>query len=190
MSPTPLSSWTGQLATDILLDTGILYVGSSIFSAQEGGLKYDEGKTIREIEFAGKRSAVATLDRTVMFKPKLTGTILELPATSLLSIEPGASSATVSGGPSGASQYQPKAAGVLYAAADYLSNVRAAWQRTDGTYFQVRFPKALCIKWDIAGTDKQEGKFAIEIEGRLDMTVSGAHVSDPPMVYEYFSVTP
>jgi hypothetical protein len=191
--PNPLSSWNGQIPTDVLLDSGILLIGSSpavAFSAQEGGLKWDPGKTLRQIAFDGQHSDIAGLDRTVTWKPKLTCTILEIPLAAWSQLEPGSVLATVAGGPSGATQVQPKPAGVLYAAGDYIANARVAWQRTDGTYFQIRMPKALVGKWDVAGTDKAEGKWAIEIEPRLDMAVSGQLVSNCPFVGEYFTVTP
>jgi|SRR6185437_1912876 len=191
--PNPLSSWNGQIPTDVLLDSGIFLIGASpqnAFSAQEGGLKWDPGKTLREIDFDGRRSAVAGLDRTVFWKAKLTATLLEIPLAAWSQLEPGSVLATVAGGPSGATQVQPKPAGVLYAAGDYIANARIAWQRTDGTYFQIRMPKALVVKWDIAGTDKQEGKWAVEVEPRLDMGVSGQLVNNPPYVGEYFSVQP
>lgn len=190
MTTGTISSWNGQLPNDVDLDSGVLYIGSSVFSAQEGGLKYDENKTIRQIAFDGQRSPIAGLDRTVEYKPKISGTIIQVPIASLESMNPGMGLVTVAGGPSGATQLQSKVAGVLYAAADYLANVKAIWERGDGTYFQVRFPKAVVVKWDVAGTDKQEAKWNIEIEARLDMTVSGAKVSDPPMVYEYFAPAP
>ncbi len=191
--PNVLSSWNGQIPTDVLLDSGVFLIGASpgiAFSAQEGGLKWDPGKTLKEIDFDGKRSAVAGLDRTVMWKPKLTATLLEFPLAAWSQLEPGSVLATVAGGPSGATQVWPKPAGVLYAAGDYIANARIAWQRTDGSYFQIRMPKALVGKWDIAGTDKAEGKWAIEIEPRLDMAVSGQLINNPPFVGEYFTVTP
>lgn len=191
--PNVLSSWNGQIPTDVLLDSGIFLIGASpgvAFSAQEGGLKWDPGKTGRQIEFDGQRSDIAGLDRTVRWKPKLTVTIIEVPLAAWSQLEPGSVLATVVGGPSGATQVQPKPAGVLYAAGDYIANARLAFQRTDGTYFQIRMPKALVGKWDIAGTDKQEGKWAIEIEPRLDMAVTGQLINTCPFVGEYFTVAP
>lgn len=191
--PNPLSSWNGQIPTDVLLDSGILLFGSSpgvAFSAQQGGLKWDPGKIIHPIEFDGKRSDIAGLDRTNGYKGKLTATILEIPLAAWSQLEPGSVLATVAGGPSGATQVWPKPAGILYAAGDYITNARVAWQRTDGTYFQIRMPKALVVKWDLAGSDKAEGKWAIEIDARLDMSVTGQLVNNPPFVGEYFTVTP
>ena len=191
--PNVLSSWNGQIPTDVLLDSGVFLIGSSpgvAFSGQEGGIKWDPGKAVRHIGFDGERAPVAGLDRTTGWAAKLTATLLEIPLAAWSQLEPGSVLATVAGGPSGATQVWPKPAGVLYASGDYIANARVVWQRTDGTYFQIRMPKALIVKWDIAGTDKQEGKWAVEIEPRLDMGVTGQLINNPPFVGEYFSVTP
>lgn len=191
--PTPLSSWNGQLPTDVILDSGILYFGASpgtAFSAQRGGLKWDPGEEKRQIEFDGQHSGVAGLDRTTFWKAKLSGNFLQVPVAAWSQLEPGAALATVAGGPAGATQVQPKSAGVLYAAGDYLANARIAFMRGDGTYFQIRMPKAVVVKWDLSGTEKEEGLYAIEIEARLDMTVSGNTPATPPFVGEYFTGAP
>lgn len=189
----PLSSWNGQLPTDVQLDSGILYINGAIFSAQEGGLKFDPGKEIRQIAFDGQRSAVKGLDRTVFWKPMISGVILQVPSSKFGTLEAGASGpgSTIAGGPSGATQLIPKSAGVLYASGDYITAPRAVWYRGDGTYVQVRFyDGGLCVKWDETGQDKTEAKFAIEIEARLDLTASGRNVYDCPFIMEYFSVDP
>ncbi len=193
----PLSTYTASLPTDVLLDSGVLYIGApgarTVFSAQEGGLKFDPGKTIRDVAFAGQRTRVKGLSRTVNFAPKFTGTILEVSPTTMTVLEPGVTTGVVmSGSPSGlTSGFQPKAAGILYATGDYLSTISAVWQRGDGTYVQVRFyDGAEVIKWDIAGTDKQEGKITVEIDALLDMSVSGRHTSDAPYIIEYFTQAP
>lgn len=188
----PLSSYTTTLPSDVLLDTGIMYLGASIFAAQDGGIKFDPGKTFRQVQFDGQRSRIKGLDRTVAFAPKITGTVIEMSPALMLDFEPGAVPATVAGSPAGfTTGYEPKQAGVLFLAGDYIASCRVIWQRGDGTYVQVRFfDGALCAKWDMAGTDKQEVKIAIELEAVLDMTVSGRKVSDPPFIIEFFSTAP
>lgn len=189
----PLSSWNGQLPTDVQLDSGILYINGAIFSAQDGGLKFDPGKEIRDIPFDGRRSKVKGIDRTVFWTPVISGNIMQVPVANFGVIEPGASapSSTITGGPSGATQRVGKSAGVLYASGDYIVQPRVVWYRGDGTYVQVRFfDGGLCTKWDETGQDKSEVKYAIEIEARLDLTASGRQVYDCPFVMEYFSVAP
>ena len=186
----PLGSWTGTLPADVMLDSGVLYIGSSIFSAQNGGLKFDPTRTVRQVIFDGQRSPILGLDRTVETKAVITGTILEVPDSKFISIEPGATLAVTTGGPASAVAMQPKQASIMYAVGDYLSNVRAIWQRGDLSYVQIRFPRALCTKWDLVGKDKEEALWAITIEARLDMAVSGQLVSNPNWVIEYFTTAP
>ena len=44
----------------------------------------------------------------------------------------------------------PNASGELYVAGDYLTNLRYVFSRLSGGYAQVRFPKALCTKYQLA----------------------------------------
>lgn len=192
----PLSSYTATLPSDVLLDSGILYIGApgarTVLAAQEGGLKFDPGKTLRAVEFAGKRSRIKGLDRTVEFKSKFTGTLIEISPSLMATYEPGVTAVAYTGTPSGfTSGYAGKRAGVLYASGDYITTISAVWQRGDGTYCQVRFfDGAVITKWDLAGTDKQEGKLAVEIEAVLDMTVNGRNTSDCPYEIDFFTAAP
>lgn len=188
----PLASWNGQLPTDVMLDSGVIYIDSSgVWSAQDGGIKFDPGREMRQIPFDGQRAQIVGLDRNTGFKPVLSGNIIEIPSATLLQLEPGSATGSITGSPSGlTSQVVPKQAGVLYAAGDYLTNVKCIWMRGDGTYVQIRFPKCIVNKWDLTSSDKTEAKAAVELEARLDMTVSGAHVYDPVYVVEYFTVAP
>lgn len=185
----PLSSWTPTLPEDVIVDSGVLYIGANVFSAHTGGLKFDPTRTLRQVVFDGQRSPIVGLDRTVETNAVLTGTVLQVPATNFPILEAGAQSPVppVPGGPSGATQLQPKLGSLMFAVGDYLTNVRAIWQRGDYSYVQVRFPKGLCTKWDLTSTDKEEGKFAITIEARLDMSVSGQLTGNPSWVMEYYA---
>ncbi len=183
----PIAGWNGNLPTDTLLDSGVLYLGTSIFSATSGGLKFDPQRQTRDMEFDGRKSPVALLDRTIYVRPMITGVVYQVPSTSFASLEPGASTVSLSGGPSGSTQIQPKAAGTMYVSGDYISNVRAVWYRANGTYVQIRFPKGICDKWDMAGRDREEVLFSVNFGARLDMGVSGNLLQTPPYVIEYFA---
>jgi hypothetical protein len=53
---------------------------------------------------------------------------------------------------------------------------------------QVRFPSGLCTKYDITGQDGAEVAIAIEIEARLDPTVSGfSNIGSAPFRIEYLT---
>lgn len=190
MTNPSLSSWSPDLPANIMLDSGVMYVGSAVFASTEGGIKYEPGATRRQMPFDGARSPIVGLDRNIEYRPVITATLMEIPQTIFSHIEPGATTVVRTGGPAGATQIGPKIVGTMFAAGDYITNLRAVWQRGDGTYFQVRFPKALCLKWDITGRDKEEVKYACSFEARLDLSVSGALTTDAPVVYEYFATPP
>ena len=73
------------------------------------------------------------------------------------------------------------------AAGDYLTDVRCVWLRGGGNFVQVRFPSALCTKYDITSQDGAEIAIAITIEARLDMGVTGAQIGDAPYRIEYIA---
>lgn len=188
----PLTGYTSSLPSDILLDSGVLYVGATVFGAFAGGLKFDPGVTYRNAEFDGKRSPVAGLDRVTMRMPKISGTCIQLSTANIAQIEPGAATATT-GAWTGSTSYAPKAAGPQLVSGDYLSNVRLIYQRggttaSAGSYVQVRFPSGLCTKYDITGQDGAEVAIALEIEARLDPTISGfSAIGSAPFRIEYLT---
>lgn len=185
----PLTGYTASLPSDVLIDSGVLYVGASVFGALTGGLKFDPGVEYRAVEFDGRRSPMKGLDRKAMFMPKLSGTMIQLSTTNVAQVEPGATVAgTGAWTGTAASSYAPRAAGVFMSAGDYLSDVRAVWLRGAGTYVQVRFPSALLTKYDITSQDGAEVAIALEIEARLDITLSGfTGIGTAPYRIEYLS---
>lgn len=184
----PLTGFTASFAsTDALMDSGVLYVGANVFGAFAGGLKFDPGVTYRNIDFDGKRSPVKLLDRKTMQMPKISGTCIQLSTTNVGQIEPGADVAAT-GAWTGSTSYAPQRAGSLLVTGDYLTDVRAIWLRASGGYVQVRFPAALCTKYDITSQDGAEVAIAIEIEARLDTSASGfTNVGDAPYRIEYIA---
>jgi hypothetical protein len=182
----PLTGYTTNFPTDVLIDSGVLYVGASVFGAFQGGLKFDPGVEYINTNFDGKRSPVKLLDRKNNTMPKITGTVIQLSTTNVTQIEPGATVAT-GGGWTGSTSYLPKRAGAYLVAGDYLTDVRAIWLRGGGNFVQVRFPAALLTKYDITSQDGQEVAIALEIEARLDMSVSGANTGDSAFRIEYLA---
>lgn len=183
----PLTGFTSTFPDDVVIDSGVLYAGATVFGAFAGGLKFDPGVTYRNIDFDGKRSAVKELDRVTMRMPKISGTVIQLSTTNVGQIEPGAAT-QATGAWTGSTSYAPRDAGTLLASGDYLTNIRAIWLRGDGSYVQVRFPAALCTKYDITSQDGAEIAIAIELEARLDTSVSGfTSVGDAPFRIEYIA---
>jgi hypothetical protein len=182
----PLTGFTSTFPSDVLVDSGVLYVGATVFGAFQGGLKFDPGIEYLNVTFDGKRSPVRLLDRKSNQMPKISGTVIQLSTTNVTQVEPGAS-VTASGAWTGSTSYLPKRAGTFLVSGDYLTDVRAIWLRGSGAYVQVRFPAALLTKYDVTSQDGQEVAIALEIEARLDMSVSGANVGDAPYRIEYIA---
>lgn len=178
------SGYSATLPADILLDSGILLINSATpFGVSMGDLSFDPGINRKQVAFDGQRSSIVGLDRTIGFAPKISGTMKELSGTRLTALfEPGSSSAL--GG--GVTTITPKKAGILLVVGEYLSVVRLAFPRGSGGYAWVKFPKAICIKYDIKGKDKDEALISIEIEARLDMSVA-ADTDVAPYVIELAS---
>jgi hypothetical protein len=181
-----LSSYNATFPADVLLDSGVLYAGASLFGAFSGGLKFDPGTEWRSVEFDGKRSNIKGLDRKAKMMPKISGTVIQLSTSVVDAIEPG-STAVVTGAWTGSTSYAPLAAGSFIAASDYLADVRAIWQRGGGGYVQIRFPAAVVTKYDISAQDGQEVAIAIEIEARLDLSVTNSTSADAPFRIEYLA---
>jgi len=168
------------------VDSGVLYVGAAVFGAFQGGLKFDPGVEYLNTVFDGKRSPVRLLDRKSMMTPKITGTVIQLSTTNVAQIEPGAT-VTATGAWTGSTSYAPKRAASYLVAGDYLTDVRCIWLRGGGNFVQIRFPSALLLKYDATSQDGQEVAISIELEARLDMSVSGANVGDAPYRIEYIA---
>lgn len=183
----PLSGYSSSLPTDVLLDSGVLYIGASVFAATRGGLQFNPAKEMRNIEFDGKRGAIKGLDRTTLVVPVISGTMIELSPSDIPTFEPGATTVTAT---SGITRYVGKRAGTLYSATDYLADVKVIWERGNGQYVQVRFAAGIVRSWQLAGTDNEEATIQVEIEARLDMSVSGASVADMPYSIDYFTTAP
>lgn len=183
----PLTGYTSSLPSDVLIDSGVLYVGSTVFGAFAGGLKFDPGLEFRSIEFDGRRSPVAALDRMASRMPKISGTCIQLATANVGQIEAG-SATSATGAWTGSTSYAPKRAGSLLSSGDYMSNVRCIWLRGSGAFVQVRFPVGLVTKYDITSQDNAEIAIAIEIEARLDVTLSGfSNIGDAPFRIEYLA---
>lgn len=167
----PITGYSTDLPADVLLDSGVLYVGAAIVGVSRGGLSFDPGKQYRNTDFDGKRSPVKLLDRITGYDAKLSGNMLEFGAEELVQFEPG----SVNDAATPVATITPKAAGTLLVTGDYLSNVRLVFERGGSTgaaplYAAVLFPCAMVTQYSVKGADNNEAEIAITIEARLDAT--------------------
>ena len=125
--------------------------------------------------------------RQETFAPKMTFTLLQLgTAAEVQRLHPGAGTAT-STDTNITTIITPKDAGVLFATADYLADVRAIWELGDGSYFAIHLPKAYCSKRAVNGADSGEGEIPLELSGVL---ASAGTMGDAPFSYELRSGLP
>jgi hypothetical protein len=164
------SGLTATLPGDLALNVAVLYHTASIaggsitgtkISATKGGLDFDPGIKTRDIEFDGRRSAIAQMEYVIEYDAKITGKIIQLGSDQIDILEPGAVLA--------GEEYTPRAADVLYEAGDYLSNVMCAWERGNGGLFVVEFPVARVMSWKVDGKDKTEAEIAIVLKAYLSL---------------------
>jgi hypothetical protein len=182
----PISGWSSTLAKDVLLDTGVLFVGATAIGVSRGGLSFDPAKELRNIEFDGKKSPLLGLDRYTKFATVISGTMIELGQADVGGFyEPGSTS-TFASATAVTGVITPKKAGILLVPGDYLTNLALVCERADGTGFvRWRFPKAVCRKYGpVKGIDGEEFEVPVEFAAVLDMGASGATIGDSPYVYE------
>jgi hypothetical protein len=164
------SGLTATLPDDLALNVGILYhtatiaggaVSGTKVSATKGGLDFDPGIKTREIEFDGKRSRIQGLEYVIEYDAHIKGKIIQLGGDQIEILEPGAALV--------GETYTPRAADVLYAAGDYLTDVMLAFERGNGGLFVIHFPVARVMSWKIDGKDKSEAEIAIDLVAVLDL---------------------
>ena len=186
MSSLPLTSLT-NLPTDVLLNTGRLFVGNTFLGVTRGGLAFNPQVTRRNIPYDGQPGPVEQLDWDTFSEATFSGRFIQFSGASALArFEPGSTSAAGSGNVT--TVITPKATGLLYAAGDYLSNLRQVWQLKSGGFVQVRFPKALCTQYDFAGEDRGETLVNATFGARVPLsTAAGINPGTKPYVIEKLS---
>lgn len=169
-----ITGYLSTFPTDVLLNMGVLYYSKSGVATKigvtDGAPDFDPGVELEDITFDGMRCRLKALTRRVGFKPVIKGTLKEFgPAASggqIALLEPGQVEAAPDG--NGTKVVTPKPAGALYAAGDYISNLRWIFDRGQSGYAAIYFPNALCTKWSMKGVDKKEAQISFEFEAVLD----------------------
>ena len=181
----PITGYSADLPGDVLMDTGVLYVGTAILGATRGAPRFDPGKVMSNIDFDGKRSPIMGLDRIDRYESMIACTLLEFDAADIARFEPGSTS-------SGTTTviHVPKDAGVLLASGDYITDLRLIFERgvTPATYAAIHFSRALVTKWSLSGNKDDIGLIECEFQARLNM--DSAAISDCPYTIELRDALP
>lgn len=173
------SGYVSTVPSDVVWDEGVMYINSSTaFGVSKGPWRYDPAERWQNLEFAGKRSPVAGLDRVVERMPSVTGTLIAISTTTSPVIFAGSSQAGTN-----PTTITPIAASGLLASGSLQSTVRFAWKKGNGDYFIVKFAKALMRLTAISGADKDAVEFEMSIEARLDPATMTT-TDDSPVVYQ------
>lgn len=175
-----LSGFTSRLPADVLLNTGVLFVGNSPLSASRGGLSFDPGTAWRQTTYDGQTADVATLDRKTYIKPSIKGKFLQYTHHELAKFEPGSNVHT---------QTTPLGAGIFLTKGQYVANLRLIFERASGGYVEVVFPLALCEKYAVAGQDRSEPEVDAEFIAKRDSTVQTTEGLAPYYIKEIASIS-
>lgn len=188
-----LTGYSATLPTDVLVNMGVLFYSKSGVATKigvtEGAPDFDPGIEISDITFDGQRCRLKGLSRKTGFKPIIKPTLKEFGPTAsggqIALLEPGETEALPDG--TGTKLITPKAAGVLFAATDYVTNLRWIFERASGGYAAIYFPIGLCTKWSLKGNDKKESAIAAEFEAIGDPT---ADLATAPYLIEIRTALP
>ena len=152
--------------TAFVIDAGVLLVGSTVIGSTLGGIKFDDGKVYRHVEFDGKTTDIAGLHRITEYNATLSGQLLDLTDAAISRYNPGSTSDG-----SANNLFTMKPAREFLVTGDYLTNVKFVGQQSDGSNetFVITFPRALVEKVSFKTNDKNEGLIDIVIKAVLDI---------------------
>lgn len=160
---------------DILLNAGVLTVNNQVVGYTTGGLKFDLERVFTQRQVEGVITPVLGMEYVSKVRARFVGSMITANIATRNMIEPGAIVSTVDD----TTTYTPIYTLTTLSTGQYLTNVAVTWPRLGGGHLRVRFPKALCTKYDINGKDKQEAQIPVEIEARLDVP-GGAGLTESP----------
>ena len=162
------SGYNTRTPTDILIDTGVLSyeltLVDTVLGVSRGGLQFDPGITIHQLDYDGRRSPIIGGDRISYRASTISGSMLQLGPEDWKLFEPGGS-----GVGSAPGTVIPKLAGLALLIGEYVKNLTLTFTRSAGGTVKIRFPYALCVKYGpVGGKDNNEAEIAVNFEARLD----------------------
>lgn len=153
----------------VVLDAGVLMVGSTVIGATRGGMTFDPGMQLRHVEFDGKTTDIAGLHRIVEWNATISGDVLDTTDAAIGRYFPGSTS-------DGSSDnlFTMKAARDFFVTGDYLTDFKFKGQQTDGTTENliITFARALVESASFKTNDRDEGVWTIKVKAVLDINAA------------------
>jgi hypothetical protein len=160
--------------TEAMIDAGVLYLRNPDASnligmgPSRGGLTFNPGKEMRNIEFDGKTTEIEGLDRVLRYNSTLTGGLIDFSRKSLGYYEPGSTSAD-----SGSTtRIQPIGATQFLTAGAYLKDVLWISRNQDNRIKVVGFARALVNEYEVVGEADNETIANVTIMAKLPSSVT------------------
>lgn len=170
--------------TEAMIDAGVLYLRSPDTSTligmgpSRGGLTFNPGKEMRNVEFDGKTTEIEGLDRVLRYNSTLSGGLIDFSRKSLGYYEPGSTSAD-----SGSvTRIEPIASTVFLTAGAYLKDVLWISRNQDNRIKVVGFARALVNEYEVVGEQDNETIANVTIMAKLPSSVTD--INQCP--YRYF----
>jgi hypothetical protein len=159
------SGYMARTPTDMLIDTGVLSMlvtaVDTVIGVSRGGLTFDPGFALKEIDYDGRRAPIVGGDRVSFRRPTISGTMLQLGPEDWRIMEPGAAGTV--------NVVTPKPAGLLLVIGEYVPSLTLTFSRSGPGTVKIKFPYALCTKYGpVGGKDEAEAEIAVTFEARLD----------------------
>jgi hypothetical protein len=155
--------------TKAMIDAGVLYRrypdGSTLIGVgpSRGGLTFNPGRAIRNIEFDGKTSDIAGLDRVITYDSRITGTLIDFSHQNFGMYEPGHTSG-VSGS---ATRITPIQATEFLQKGAYIHDLLFIRRVQDNSIAITGFPMALVVEYELSGEDKNEGGAQVTLKAMI-----------------------
>ncbi len=164
----PLTGFSASTITNALTGAGVLYHSvagvATLLGASRGGFTLEPNPTFRMLKADGVREEVVGQREAPTYSPVIKGKLLILTDTvAQRFLLPGGTSAA--GATGEGNVVTPKAAGTMLVDGDFVANLRWVIDKADPAavrYSEVHFPRAICERWSLAGTDEDYSVIDIE----------------------------
>lgn len=181
------SGFATTLPADVVLDAGVLSINGTTFGVSRGGIRWRANEAWQNIDFDGKRSDIAGLDRKITDEQIIEGTFIEMSkakaaiylnhggiagAGSLTLAAAGALTLAAAGSYSAYGDGIPMPASQLCTEGQYADDVRVTWIQGDGTTVYVKLLMAYVAEWRIVGKEKDAAEISAVFKARNDMVTT------------------